>query len=871
MRYLAVLILSSLLSACFAYRPFVVKQESSAAPTGEVSIAVSAEPPQAIADGQQAVTLSLTARVGDAPIAGAALAVLVGGSGNTVSSETAETNADGVATVQVRSTKAETKSVLVTYDSQTYTGGDISFIAGPAATATLSCPRDVLRADGNIFTVNGTTPATCTVAANDAQGNGVAGVVFALTLSGTGNTLPTSVQTNAAGTADILISSTIVERKTLTATAAGISVSTPLRFVGQWYDANGPFSFDVSFHAAQPDYVWVSGIRSMSLLNLTTNALEDFSEGIPLDANGGQALVIPDGADTRLIFSMANGPTLSRLAVGDARFSEVVTPTFYIPQAADDATHVWLTSSAQTNGSAPVVVFASRQSNGTWLNTARIAGLPDGYSVRQIVRASTGTVFALVSSTITSLSLVYRWNGTTWVDFSAAECSSGFSNLTVNNAATPPALYLACVKSGALRVFKSPSDTFSWTEDANFSDPVFLSTLQNVPPNSSFITVNVPSDSSGLMILALRNDTEVSLYSRQLPSGTFTWLGGVGLGGVGSILRSSGPRTTLVSNNGIEVVSTQAPTRLFEGFRGDLYSIATGADGTVFLRGSARLYRMPEEGRAIVEYAPGADIYSMAVDGNDVYLGTGAGVFRRRSGVWSACSAGLAPEGMPSQNAPLTEMIVADVPGEGRRVIAASSAGEASSQDGVYFLDPAPSTCTWVKKTNGQAPTSFLASLSFGGGKVYVVGQASLIFTYESGTWTSLDPSEGTTIQAFSVAPDGRLFVQFGNGDFFRYDALNTTPVPILLSGDVDPPLFLGLSFDSGDLYASVSGANRVIAYRLRANQLAAAAPRLQAITLDGSSSVNATYGRAFTRIGDRLYAIINVFGSLIASVSDGN
>ena len=178
--------------------------------------------PSSIAAGSGTSTITVTAKdaVGN-PISGATVVLAATGTGNTLVQPASVTDANGVATGTLSSTVVETKTVSATANGValtqtvlvTVTAGSVS-----ASQSTLDASPSTIQAG------NGTS--IITVTAKDASGNPISGATVVLAATGTGNTLvqPASV-TNASGVATGTLSSTVVEAKTVSATANGIALT----------------------------------------------------------------------------------------------------------------------------------------------------------------------------------------------------------------------------------------------------------------------------------------------------------------------------------------------------------------------------------------------------------------------------------------------------------------------------------------------------------------------------------------------------------------------------------------------------------------------------------------------------------------------
>jgi len=173
-----------------------------------------------VADGATLSTISVTVRDANGnAVAGQSVQLAASGTNNTLVQPVAATDALGVASGTLASTRAETKTVTVVINpgaSQVVLASTptVAFVGDPS---TISAALSTMSASPSTGVVaNGTASATITVTVRDAHGNAVAGQTVQLAASGTDNTLvqPAAV-TSALGTASGTLASTHAETKAL--------------------------------------------------------------------------------------------------------------------------------------------------------------------------------------------------------------------------------------------------------------------------------------------------------------------------------------------------------------------------------------------------------------------------------------------------------------------------------------------------------------------------------------------------------------------------------------------------------------------------------------------------------------------------------
>jgi hypothetical protein len=176
-----------------------------------------------LADGSHPSTITVTARDTYANgLSGVTVAVSATGTGNTILPPSSTTDASGVTTATLASTKAESKTVSATVNGSAITNtATVVFIAGG-----VSASASTVVASPTTVTANGVATSTITVTVTDASGNPLQGQGVVLTATGTGNTFAQPGVTDASGVTTGTIASTVAESKTVTATAGGVALNT---------------------------------------------------------------------------------------------------------------------------------------------------------------------------------------------------------------------------------------------------------------------------------------------------------------------------------------------------------------------------------------------------------------------------------------------------------------------------------------------------------------------------------------------------------------------------------------------------------------------------------------------------------------------
>ncbi len=227
MNNLLLLILILFLSAC----QVKTQDASSVVAVNSFSAAITSTS-SVVADGVATANITVTIKRSGLPWAGSVPTLTATGSNNTFSTCTSS-NAAGVSTCTLKSTRAEIKSVSVASPAVSTAVG-VTFIpdAPSSITSTIS---------GTTPTVaDGSAGATVTINIKDSQGNNIPGITptFSATNTGSGNTQTACSVTNNSGISTCLLRSTKAEDKTLTLLSPVSLTSTPLAFVSGAPDAS---------------------------------------------------------------------------------------------------------------------------------------------------------------------------------------------------------------------------------------------------------------------------------------------------------------------------------------------------------------------------------------------------------------------------------------------------------------------------------------------------------------------------------------------------------------------------------------------------------------------------------------------------------
>lgn len=219
-----------------------------------------------VADNVATSTVTVTLRdVNNNPVAGQTPTFTTTGTGNTQAA-CGVTNASGIATCTVRSTKAEVKTLAIA-TPVVKTGGTVTFTAGAAdATNSLITGTGPIAADG-------TSTSTITITLRDAFSNNISAIVPTFSATGTGNTLGTCSASNVSGVSTCTLASSDAETKTL-------AIVTPVAKTGGTvvFQAGGAVAANSSIAGSGP--ITANGVATSTVTITLKDALNNEVVGI---------------------------------------------------------------------------------------------------------------------------------------------------------------------------------------------------------------------------------------------------------------------------------------------------------------------------------------------------------------------------------------------------------------------------------------------------------------------------------------------------------------------------------------------------------------------------------------------------------------
>jgi adhesin/invasin len=242
------------------------------------------------ADGTSTTTLTVTLTDANGNAVSDQLVTLSAtGSANTFSPPTGSTDANGVFTATLSSTRAEPKVVSAAFNGSSVTT-TVTFVAGAPASTTSS-----LIADPTPVTADGVSTTMLALTVEDASGNPVPGQAVTLSSSGSANVFtPTSGTTDSSGVFTATLASTLAETKTVTATFADASASAMVVFA-----AGAPSSLRSSM-VASPTTLTADGVSATTLTVRVLDSNDNPVAGqlVTIGSSGTNNLLIPASGAT---------------------------------------------------------------------------------------------------------------------------------------------------------------------------------------------------------------------------------------------------------------------------------------------------------------------------------------------------------------------------------------------------------------------------------------------------------------------------------------------------------------------------------------------------------------------------------------------
>ncbi|GGJ14160.1 Ig-like domain-containing protein [Paenibacillus hunanensis] len=273
---------------------------------------VTASKANVVADNTDSATISVTLRdANNNPISAQAVTLNQGSGGSTITATQGTTDASGVATFAVKSTKAEAVTYTATASGVTITAtANVNFQAG-----TTNANSSTITASKANVIANNTDSATITVTLKDINNNAVSNKTVTLSQgSGSSTITPAQGTTNPSGVATFTVKSTKAESVTYTASVTADNVTiTPTASVtfqpGAVTAAQSTVS--VSKNSVVADGTDSSSV-TVTLKDSNNNPIS--GKNVTLSQGSGSSTITPAGAVTtnasgQAVFTVSNTKT----------------------------------------------------------------------------------------------------------------------------------------------------------------------------------------------------------------------------------------------------------------------------------------------------------------------------------------------------------------------------------------------------------------------------------------------------------------------------------------------------------------------------------------------------------------------------------
>ncbi len=370
---------------------------------------------EVVADGTAATQFTLTVRDARArAIPNQTVLMSSTGLGNRFTPETGRTDAQGVFVSRLSATRPGARSVSASAGAVVLTT-QVTFVVGkpdPQLSSLIALPA--------MLVADGTASTELSVTLRDVTGNAVTNTPVTVSVSGTGTALDPMgpYTTDGAGSVKVSLRSTSAETKTVTATAAGTTLTTSVVF------QPGPISPAASTVTAMPTSVVADGVATSTI---TVTLRDAFGNGVPaqalaLRASGtGNTLAAVSG------FSGASGSFSTTLASTTAETKSVTAtigglvltaPVVFLPGPAADTTSTLVVAppTVLADGVATASVTATlRDVNGNALSaeplSLRVSGTGNTLAATSAMSGDGGVFVTTLSSTVAEAKTVTLTSG----------------------------------------------------------------------------------------------------------------------------------------------------------------------------------------------------------------------------------------------------------------------------------------------------------------------------------------------------------------------------------------------------------------------------------------------------------------------------
>lgn len=467
-------------------------------------------------------------------ISGQLVSIALSGTKNTPVNGSGSTNSSGQYTFTFTSKKAEPKTITATIGSIIKTTA-VTFNAGPA-----SMGRSLLTVVGSPSAVaNGSSPVNLKFTLNDAQDNPIAGQTVVFTASGTGNSgLVASGPTGTDGAATTTIFSTVAESKMVTATSAGVSVSTGISF------GAGAADQTKSTISAGP----ASLVADDSTTTTITVTLRDsFSNlvdptAVTMSSTGTGNTFSGNGSTVNGVFAPTLRSKKAEMKTVTATFAggSLSTSVNFIPGAPSNtySNLVIAPSSQVANGTASTLTFTLKDAQQNPIPGQSVAFTSNGTSIGGLAMGTTdssGVVTSSISSTVAQNNITVTATVAALGNYSRSATMSFTAGLATAANSTVTATPTTVVADGPSGTGTAVTVTLKDTNGNPVSGVTVTPSSSTASPGDSFSPASGVTSAGGIFTTtfkATKAETKrviASFYSApvvQVQSGDLTFIAG---------------------------------------------------------------------------------------------------------------------------------------------------------------------------------------------------------------------------------------------------------------------------------------------------------------------------------------------------------
>ena len=419
---------------------FIADQSTMSA---SLSTVVASPTTNLLANGSASSTLTITVLDANSnPIAGQTVQIAATGSNNSITQPASVTDANGVASGSITTTKAETKTVTVRVNPSTdnllLNAQPTLVFIGDASNLSASLSTVTANPVTNIG-ANGTAISTITVTAKDVNGNPVSGQSVSLAATGAGNSITQPAATLTDGSTTGTITSTVAETKTITATLnPGASQVVVTQVATVTFVADFLADDDILLHYAEGtetairQRIWDVGTKTWGAESTVPTSNQPIMWVVTKNRPTGGGFEKIMG----ILAAPASVPTLEVMSWNGASWSQDFSKTGIVAGNEDKR---GFDLDYEASSGDRMIVYSDNTNNplfrsensGAWSTETAIFSTPPGSAavlwVELVVRPGTNEIALAYGDGNRDLHVVI-WNGTSWDTANAATLTINMTN-----------------------------------------------------------------------------------------------------------------------------------------------------------------------------------------------------------------------------------------------------------------------------------------------------------------------------------------------------------------------------------------------------------------------------------------------------------